>query len=201
MLSLYKTALAVHNILCDPPAAGPHLPRLRRVCHFYRAGLPIQCLMELHCQDRICIRRRHPLIMPGFRSQVCRLVKNTSTGNTSTTSGAISYCAFTSTSGERATPMAGAVVGSPTCASISRTVAGSVIMTTRRTRPPHSLNLSAHPMNAPATAPTNIAPGVLPSWRRSLRALSMAAVACYPLAAFGQPAPSPAPVVSSTSEF
>ncbi len=34
---LFKVALAVLNIQCDPPAVGPRLPSLRRVCHSYSA--------------------------------------------------------------------------------------------------------------------------------------------------------------------
>ena len=47
------------------------------MCHLYNAGLPPQCLVELQFQDRLCIDIRivQQPIMPGFRSQVCRLVK------------------------------------------------------------------------------------------------------------------------------
>ena len=53
---------------------------------------------------------------------------NSSTGIASNTaSGAASSCPiFISSGGERAGPIAGALVGSPTCSSICRTVAGSV---------------------------------------------------------------------------
>ena len=43
----------------------------------YSAGLPLQCLVKLQFRYRLCIDTsvvQHP-IMPGFRSQVCRLVK------------------------------------------------------------------------------------------------------------------------------
>ena len=47
------------------------------MCHIYRGGLPPQCLVELQFRDRLCIDIsivQQP-IMPGFRCQVCRLVK------------------------------------------------------------------------------------------------------------------------------
>ena len=46
------------------------------MCHLYSAGLP-HCLVKLHFQDRLCIDARivQQSFMPGFRSQVCRLVK------------------------------------------------------------------------------------------------------------------------------
>ena len=59
---------------------------------------------------------------------------------------------FISSGGERAGAIAGALVGSPKCSSICRTVAGSVMNPTRRTRPPHPLHLSPPPHGcAPAT--------------------------------------------------
>ena len=47
------------------------------MCHLYSAGLPPQCLVELQFRDRLCIDTRivQQPIMPGFHSQVCRLVK------------------------------------------------------------------------------------------------------------------------------
>ena len=52
---------------------------LRRVCHFCSAGLPSQRLIKLQLRDRLCIRTRtrisHQPIVPGFRCQVCRLIK------------------------------------------------------------------------------------------------------------------------------
>ena len=47
------------------------------MCHLYIAGLQPQCLVELQFQDRLCIDTRtvQQPIMPGFRSQDCRLVK------------------------------------------------------------------------------------------------------------------------------
>ncbi len=52
-------------------------PARRRMCHLYSAGLTPHCLFELQFWDRLCIDTRivHHPIMPGFRSQVCRLVK------------------------------------------------------------------------------------------------------------------------------
>ena len=45
--------------------------------HFFGAVSPPQCLVELQFQDRHCIDTRivQQPIMPGFRSQVCRLSK------------------------------------------------------------------------------------------------------------------------------
>ena len=65
---LDKPASAVLNIQGALPAATPRLLTLRRVCHYYRAGLPAQRLIKLQFQDRLCIRirRGHPLIMSGF---------------------------------------------------------------------------------------------------------------------------------------
>ena len=47
------------------------------MCHLYSAGLPPQCLVELKFRDRLCIDTRnvHHQIIPGFRCQICRLVK------------------------------------------------------------------------------------------------------------------------------
>ena len=47
------------------------------MCDFYSAGFLPQCLVELQFRDRLCINTRilQQPIMPGFRSQVCRLVK------------------------------------------------------------------------------------------------------------------------------
>ena len=47
------------------------------MCHLYSAGLPPQCLVEVQYRDRLCLDTRivPQLIMPGVRSQVCRLVK------------------------------------------------------------------------------------------------------------------------------
>ena len=69
--------LALHNTHRTTPAPDPHQSTLRRMCHLYSAGLPPQCLVELKLRDQLCIDTRivQQLIMPGFRSQVCRLVK------------------------------------------------------------------------------------------------------------------------------
>ena len=69
--------MAAHNGHRSAPAPDPFLSTLRRLCHSYSVGLPIQCLIKLQVQDQLCIRTRiaHQPIMPGFRCQVCRLVK------------------------------------------------------------------------------------------------------------------------------
>ncbi len=76
---LYKPASAVLNIQCALAAAAPRVPMLHRPCHSLGAGLPTQCLIKLQLRDRLCIRMRtrisHQPIVPGFRCQVCRLVK------------------------------------------------------------------------------------------------------------------------------
>ena len=58
------------------PAPGPHQSTLHRMCHLYSAGLLPQCLVEIQFQDWLCIDTRivQQPIIPGFRSQVCRLV-------------------------------------------------------------------------------------------------------------------------------
>jgi len=50
---------------------------LRRTCRYYSAELPTQRLIKLQLRDRLCIETRivQQPIMPGFRCQVCRLVK------------------------------------------------------------------------------------------------------------------------------
>ena len=72
-----KPALAAHTTRRTTPAPGPHQSPLRRMCHRYSAGLPPQCLVQLQFRDRLCIDNRNvpQPIMPGFRCQVCRLVK------------------------------------------------------------------------------------------------------------------------------
>ena len=72
-----NTDLVAHTTHRTKPAPGPHQSTLRRMCHLYSAGLPPQCLVELQFRDRLCIDTRivQQPIMPGFRSQVCRLVK------------------------------------------------------------------------------------------------------------------------------
>ena len=112
LANVFNPPLPAVNIQCAPPAAGPRLLMLRRVCHYYSAELPTHCLIKLQFRDRLRIRthRGRPLIIPAFCYWVCRLVK-LNFGIASTASGAISCCAFTSTGGERAGAIAGAVVG------------------------------------------------------------------------------------------
>ena len=66
-----------HTTRRTTPVPDPHQSTLRRMCHLCSAGFPPQCLVELQFRDRLCIDTRnvHHQIMPGFRSQVCRLVK------------------------------------------------------------------------------------------------------------------------------
>ena len=140
-----KTALAVNNTHRTKPASDPHLHTLRHINHFCSAELPTQRLVELQLRDRLCIRTRVGHQLSCSASAVRFAVwSNSSSGIASTASGPISCCAFASTGGERAGAITGAVVGSPKCASICRTVTGSVIKPTRRTRPPHPLHLSAN---------------------------------------------------------
>ncbi len=71
-----NTDLAAHTTRRTTPVPDPHQCTLRRMCHLYSAGLPPQCLVELQFRDWLCIDTRivqQPL-MPGFRSQVWRLV-------------------------------------------------------------------------------------------------------------------------------
>ncbi len=72
-----NTDLADHTTHRTKPAPDPHQSTLRRMCHLYIAGLQPQCLVELQFRFRLCIDTRivQQPIMPGFRSQVCRLVK------------------------------------------------------------------------------------------------------------------------------
>ena len=73
----YHTESADHTTHRTIQAPDPHQFTLRRMCHLYSAGLPPQCLVKLQFRDRLCIDTRivqQPLI-PGFRCQVCRLVK------------------------------------------------------------------------------------------------------------------------------
>ncbi len=73
----YNPELADHTTRRTTPAPDPHQPALRRMCNFYSAELPSQCLVELQFRDRLYIDTRivQQPIMSGFRSQVCRLVK------------------------------------------------------------------------------------------------------------------------------
>ena len=73
----YNPDLADHTTRRTTPTPDPHQSARRRMCHLYSAGLPPQWLVELQFRDRLCIDTRivpQP-IMPGFRSQACRLVK------------------------------------------------------------------------------------------------------------------------------
>jgi len=77
MHNAYNPDLADHTIHRTTPAPDPHQSTLHRMCHFYSAGLPPQCLVVLQFRDRLCIDTcivQQP-IMPSFRSQVSRLVK------------------------------------------------------------------------------------------------------------------------------
>ena len=76
------------NIACNPeladhsthrtrPVPDPRQSARRRIYHLYSAGLPPQCMVELQFRNRLCIDTRivQRPIMPGFRSQVRRLLK------------------------------------------------------------------------------------------------------------------------------
>ena len=69
--------LADHTTHRTTPAPDPHQSAVRRMCHIYRAGLPPQCLVVLQFRNRLCIDTRNVQqpIMPGFRCQICCLVK------------------------------------------------------------------------------------------------------------------------------
>jgi len=77
MHTAYNTDLAHHTTHRAKPAPSPHQSTLRRRCHLYSARLPPQCLVELQFWYRLCLDTRivQQPIMPGFRSQICRLVK------------------------------------------------------------------------------------------------------------------------------
>ncbi len=55
---LHRPALAALHIQYTLQAAAPHLPMLRRMCHFYNAGLSPQCLVELQFRDRLSAQAR-----------------------------------------------------------------------------------------------------------------------------------------------
>jgi len=69
--------LANHTTHRTKPVPDPHQSTRRRMCHLYSAGLPPQWLVEVQFRDRLCVDTRivQQPIMPGFRCQVCRLVK------------------------------------------------------------------------------------------------------------------------------
>ena len=77
MHTAYYMELAVHTIHRTTPAPNPLQSTIRHISHFYSVRLPPQCPVELQFWDRLCIDTRivQQLIMPGFRSKVCRLVK------------------------------------------------------------------------------------------------------------------------------
>ncbi|MCG3778485.1 MAG: hypothetical protein JW388_1206 [Nitrospira sp.] len=77
MHAAYIMALARHTTHRTKPAPDLHQSTLRRMYNFLGAGLPSQCLVELQFRDRLCIDTRimQQSLMPGFRCQVCRLVK------------------------------------------------------------------------------------------------------------------------------
>ena len=76
MHTAYNPELAAHTTHCTTPAHFSHQSALRRMCHLYSAGLPAQCLVKLQFRDRLCIDTHivQQPIMPGFRSQVWRLL-------------------------------------------------------------------------------------------------------------------------------
>ena len=47
----------------------------RRTCYYCSAELPAQRQIKLQFRDRLCVSRRHPLIMPDFPCWICHLVK------------------------------------------------------------------------------------------------------------------------------
>ena len=71
-----NTDLVANTTYRTKPAPDPHQSALRRMRQFCSTGLQPHCLFELQFRDRLCIDTRivHHPIMPGFRSQVCRLV-------------------------------------------------------------------------------------------------------------------------------
>ena len=57
----YNPELAAHTTHTThrtTPAPDPHQSTLRRMCHFYNAGLPPQCLVELQIRDRLSAQSR-----------------------------------------------------------------------------------------------------------------------------------------------
>ena len=125
-----KTALAVNNTHRTKPASDPHLHTLRHINHFYSAGLPLQCLIKhqfgvgyasapASATNQSC---------PGSAARFAVWSNSCSGIALNTATGAISCCPFTSTGGERAGAIAGAVVGSPTYSRICRTNAGTTMI-------------------------------------------------------------------------
>jgi len=58
MHTTYNPELADHTTRRTKPAPDPHQSTLRRICHFYNAGLPPQCLFELKFRDRLSAQVR-----------------------------------------------------------------------------------------------------------------------------------------------
>ena len=83
MHTAYNPELPAHTTRRTTPAHDPHQSTLRRMCHLYSAGLPPQCLVEFQLRDRLCIDTRimQQPIMPGFDSQVCRLIEVQKSGS------------------------------------------------------------------------------------------------------------------------
>ncbi len=75
--NVFNSESAVLAIQCALQAARPRLLTLRRLCHYCSAELPTHRLIKLQFRDRLCMRTSisHQPIMPGFRCQVCRLIK------------------------------------------------------------------------------------------------------------------------------
>ena len=137
MHTTYYTALAHHTTRRTTPVPNPHQSARRRMCHLYSAGLPPQCLVKLHFRNRLCnipaSCNNRSCLVRALRFAVWSNSSSWIASNTATT--AASSCPFfISSGGERTGAIAGAFVGSPTCSSICRTVAGSVMNPTRRTR-------------------------------------------------------------------
>ncbi len=110
----------------------------------------------------------------GLRPQC---LAKTSSGIGTTASGVISCCPFTSSRSEGASAIAGAVAGSLASSSICRAVVVCLINATGCTCFTWAETLCG---SAPATAPPNIALGVLLPERRSLFALSLVGVHSFP---------------------
>ena len=147
MHSACNTDLAHHPTHHTKPAPASSTLARRRMYHLYSAGLRSQYLVELHFRNQLCIDTRivQQPIMTGFRSRVCRLGKLKFRDCLKLRFRSSQGCAiFISSGRERAGAISGALVGSPTCSSICRTVAGSVIKPSKCTRPTHPLHLRAN---------------------------------------------------------
>lgn len=51
---VHKTALAIQNLRCTPPAAGPRLPTIQRTGYSCGAVLPTRRLIKLQFRDQLC---------------------------------------------------------------------------------------------------------------------------------------------------